>query len=252
MLIALALTVSCSTSTTYNPSVYEYNYDTELIAKKAIKKVILAPVNLGAPPPSHLRKGERKVRAMVKNYLISNGYEVLPDYQFVNAWKQASRTYGNVYDPTTGKIDINAWRGAMVTTGKILREQTDADAVIFADLFEHDTQHSYSMKHYARWYGVTRKPSLQGAGNGVPADFNWGQQIKAASLMVTIYDVNLTQVFSSRGGIDTLHAIDIKRSNPAFVRRKKLLKSENHIEEGIELAFHPFITMESYPGKKED
>ena len=73
LLIALALIVSCSTSSSYNPTVFEYNYNTELIAEKPIKKVILAPVNLGAPPPSHLRKGERKIKAMVKNYLTSNG-----------------------------------------------------------------------------------------------------------------------------------------------------------------------------------
>ncbi len=249
--LILSTITSCSSSGGYNPTVFDYGYDQERIASKPIKKVILAPVSMGAPAPSYLQKRERKVKAMVKNYLESNGYQILPNYHFENAWKQASRTYGNVYDPSTGKIDVNAWRGAMITTGEILREQTEADAIIFADLFEHDVQHSNSMKHYARWYGVTRKPALQGAGSGVPIDFDWSQRIKAASLMVTIYDISLTRVFSSRGGIDTLYAVDLKRSNPAFVRRKSLLKSEDHIEEGIELAFHPFITMKKYPGKKE-
>ena len=250
-LIVSILLASCSGTASYNPTVFEYNLDEAKIAEQPIKKVILAPVNLGAPPPSLLRKKEFKVKAMVKDYIESAGYQVLPNYHFENAWKQASRTYGNVYDPSTGKIDINAWRGAMVTTGEILRKQTDADAIIFADLFEHDVQHSYSMQHYARWYGVTRKPSLKGAGDGVPVGFEWGQDIKAASLMVTIYDINLTRIFSSRGGIDTLHELDIKRSNPAFVRKKKILKNQDHIEEGIQLAFHPFIVMKKYPGKRD-
>jgi hypothetical protein len=247
-LIVSTSIISCSSTATYNPTVFPYEYQP---TDKPIKKVILAPVSLGAPPPSHLSNSNSKIKARIKDYLESNGYEILPSYPFENAWKQASRTYGNVYDPSTGKIDINAWRGAMITTGEKLREQTDADAIIFADVFEHEVQHDFSMNHYARWYGITRKPSLQGSGTGVPLDFNWGQQIKAASLMVTIYDLNLTRIFNSRGGIDTLESVDLKRATPAFVRSKKLLKNDDHIEEGIELAFHPFIVMQQYPGEQK-
>jgi hypothetical protein len=251
LFIVFTLIVSCSSTPSYNVTVFPYEYNEALIAKKPIKKIILAPVSLGVPVRAHLRKGERKTKAMIKDYLKSHGYEILPSYHFENAWKQASRSYGNVYDPSTGKININAWRAAMVTTGEKLREQTNADAIIFADVFEHNIQHSFSMKHYARWYGVTRKPSLQGTGNGVPLDFNWGQEIKAASLMVTIYDMNLNRIFSSRGGIDTLEAVNLKGSSPSFSRRKKVLQTDDHIEEGIELAFHPFIMMKKYPGEKK-
>lgn len=250
LLITSSVIVSCSSTGSYNPTVHQYEIDDAKITEKPIKKIVLAPVSLGAPVGSHLRKASRKTKAMVKDYLESHGYEILPDYHFENAWKQASRSYGNVYDPSTGKIDVRAWRAAMITTGEKLREQTDADAIIFADLFEHEVQHGYNQKHYARWYGVTRKPALKGSG-GVPLDFNWGQNIKAASIMVTIYDINLNRIFASRGGIDTLEAVDLKRSNPAFIRRKKLLKSDNHIEEGIEIAFHPFIVMKDYPGNKD-
>ena len=252
--VVLAATINltaCGTTANYNPTVHQFQIDQAKIDEKPIKKIVLAPVSLGAPVGSHLRKADRKTRAMVKDYLESHGYQILPNYHFENAWKQASRTYGNVYDPSTGKIDSNAWRAAMITTGKKLREQTDADAIVFADLFEHQVQHSHSMKHYARWYGVTRKPALKGTG-GVPLDFNWSQHIKGTSIRVTIYDINLNPIFASRGGIDTLEEVDLKRSNPAFVRRKKLLKSDDHIEEGIEIAFHPFIVMKNYPGKKDE
>ena len=249
--LIIILSTACSSNGGYNPTVFAYEYDQPQTANKRYKKVILAPVSLGAPPPSYLEKGQRKVRGMVRDYLKSNGYEILPNYHFENAWKTASRTYGDVYDPTTGKIDMNAWRGAMVTTGEIIRKQTDADAIVFADVFEHDIQHSPSMQHYARWYGVTRKPALRGSGTSVPIDFNWTQQIKAASLLITIYDSDLKRVFTSRGGMDTLYEVDTKSSSPSFVRRKKMLKSDGNIEEGIELAFHPFITMDDYPGKEE-
>lgn len=250
LLVALSLIVSCGTTVGggYNPTVHPFEFNEESVAANPIKKVILVPFSIGAPPPSHLRKVERRVKARVKDYLESNGFEIMPSYHFENAWKQAARTYGNVYDPSTGKVDVEAWKGAMITTGEVLRKQTDADAIIFADLFEHNIQHSNSMQHYARWYGVTRKPAYQGAGDGVPVGFDWTQEIKAASLMITIYDTNLSRIFSSRGGIDTLYAVDLKHATPSFVRRRKLLSNTDHVEEGIQLAFHPFITMERYPG----
>jgi hypothetical protein len=228
--------------------VFDYQYEDQLVNETPIKKIVLATESLGAPPPSYLRTAQRHTRHMAKEYLEDHGYVVLPSYHFDNAWKQALRSYGNPYDPTTGKIDSNAWRAAMITTATSVRDNTDADAIVFVDVFEHEVSHAYGMKHYARFYGVNRKPSLKGPGTGVPMSFDWYQPIKAASVMVTIYDVNLNRIFASRGGIDTLYAVDIKSSNPKFVRKKKLIDSENHIEEGLELAFHPFIPMSKYPG----
>lgn len=249
LLATLSLLVSCGvTSSIYNPTVYEYGYNVEAVKASPVRKIVLAPISLSAPPPSYLRKGDRKIKAMVKDYLTSNGYQVLPSYHFENAWKQAARTYGNVYDPNSGKVDVNAWKGAMITAGEILREQTDADAIVFADVFEHKVQHSASMQHYARWYGVTRKPAFKGRNDGIPVGFEWTKEIAAASVLITIYDVNLNRIFSSRGGIDTLYAVSLKSANPTYVRRKKLLDNNDHIEEGIELAFHPFIPMAKYPG----
>lgn len=251
IIILTLFVVSCSSTRTYNPTVFSYHIDQETLQKKPIKKVVLAPVNMGTPPPSYLLKGQRKVKAAVKNYLRSNGYEILPNHVFDNAWKQASRSYGNVYDPSTGKIDGDAWRAAMIITGEKLRKETDADAIVFADVFVHEVSHSAGLSHHARWYGVTRKPSTIGAGQGVPLDFNWGQAVKAASLKVTIFNTDLQRVFHSIGGIDSLQSISLKRSPPSFERRKKLLTSSNHIQEGIELAFHPFIEMKNYTGKNQ-
>lgn len=251
LLIASSLIVSCATQSVYNDTVFPFDYNEDLAARKPIKNVIVAPVSLGVPAPSYLEFKQRVIRQMVADYLRDNGYNVLPDYQFENAWLQASRTYGDVYDPTTGRIDANAWRAAMVTVGQQLREQTQADAIVFADLFTHDVQHSSGFSHYARFYGVARKPVIKGGATTLPAEFNWSETVKAASLMVTIYNVDLERVFTSRGGIDTLDEIDSRRATPSFVRRKNFLKSEAFAEEGIALAFHPFIPMDNYPGVQE-
>lgn len=250
LLVLCLLTISCASAPSGdNPTSYDYFIDEAVINKKPIKKVILAPQQLGAPVLSHLRVGEKRVKAEVARYLKSNGFELMPDYHFKNAWNQAKRTYGDPYDPSTGRIDQETWRRVMITTGKTLRDQTDVDAIVFADVIEHTAQHGPTNKHYARWLGVTRKPNLVGSGNSIPADFDWSQEVKVASLKVTIYDHNLVNIFTSFAGIDVTQGIDMRSSTPSFIRRKKLLNSDNFIENSIEIGFHPFIVMDGYPGK---
>lgn len=245
-LLALLSLGACSAVQDYNPTAYDYAINNEELAKNPPKKIILATTSLGSPTRAYLSKGEYKVKAMVADYLEDNGFTLLPDYHFENAWKQAVRNYGEYFDPTTGRIDIETWKQVMVSTAAQLRDSTDADAVVFADVVELDVQHSPGINHYARWDGVARKPRATGSG-GVPVTFDWSQTIKAASLQVTIYNMKLMRLFASRGGIETLQEINLRSADPNFQRRKKLFKNDSFIEEGIELAFHPFITMKDYP-----
>ena len=106
--VLLFLTVSCSSTSSYNESAFKYEYNEQLVAEKPIKKIVLATENLGAPAPSYLRAGQRRTRHMAREYLEDNGYVIVPDYHFDNAWKQSLRTYGSAYDPTTGKIDTDS------------------------------------------------------------------------------------------------------------------------------------------------
>ena len=119
---------------------------------------------------------------------------------------------------------------------------------MFTDLLEQEATFA-GMQHIARWHGVSRKPTLQGPGDGVSADFNWNAPVKVASLWVSVYNMDLQRVFTSIGGLDTTQAINTRSSSGAFVRRRSMLENESHIREGIELAFHPFIVMEAWPGQ---
>ncbi len=249
--VVAVVATACST-VSYNPTVYQYHIDNEALAQRPVKKLVLASVNVsGEPTRSMLRDGTVKIDAMVSDYLTDHGYQLAPAYLFENAWKQALYTYGDFYDPTTGKVDRRVWLAVMSTTLGLLKQSADIDAVIFTDVIEHEVQHSAGMNHYARWYGVTRKPALQGAGSGVPTDFNWTQPIKAASLVVTLYDLEGKPLFSSRGGLDTLYGVNMRNPDSGFIRRKQLLKSESNLKEGIQLALHPLIPMKRYPGKQE-
>ncbi|WP_417765431.1 hypothetical protein [Spongiibacter tropicus] len=244
----MAVITSACSSVSYNPTVYDYFIAKESLAKKPIKKIIIASVNVsGEPTRSMLRDSEGKIDGMVQDYLTANGYQIVPQHIFNNAWQQALLNFGDFYDPTTGKVDQVGWQNVMGATFKSLQEHKEIDAVLFTDLMVHDIQHSAGMKHYARWYGVTREPATEGATASVPSDFNWTQIIKGASLAVTIYSSEGQPLFSSRGGLDTLHAINSRKSQRSFVRRTKILSNSRNIEEGIELGFHPLIPMKRYP-----
>ena len=248
MTALMAVITSACSSVSYNPTVYDYFIAKESLAKKPIKKIIIASVNVsGEPTRSMLRDSEGKIDGMVQDYLTANGYQIVPQHIFNNAWQQALLNFGDFYDPTTGKVDQVGWQNVMGATFKSLQEHKEIDAVLFTDLMVHDIQHSAGMKHYARWYGVTREPATEGATASVPSDFNWTQIIKGASLAVTIYSSEGQPLFSSRGGLDTLHAINSRKSQRSFVRRTKILSNSRNIEEGIELGFHPLIPMKRYP-----
>ncbi|MCP4840116.1 MAG: hypothetical protein GY887_00140 [Halieaceae bacterium] len=126
---------------------------------------------------------------------------------------------------------------------------TDLDAFVFTDVVEFDVSFSGGLKHLARWDGVTRTPTMQGPGDGVSADFDWNMLATVASLQVAIYDMELEPVFTGRGGLDATEAIDSRSSKGRYIRRRNILENERHVQEGIELAFHPFIPFEDWPGK---
>lgn len=246
LLLMTTLLPGCG-STEYNETVYPYQFNKELFDKEKPKRLILATVNFaGTPTKSTLENAARRIDADIKAYLQSAGYEIVDDYIFDNAWNQAQRSHESIYDPTTGRVNVDTWRTVIIETAAQLKKDR-IDAVVFTDVIEELVQHDRTSNHYARWNGVTRKPATQGTGDGVPVDFNWSERIKAATLVVNIYSINLKGMFNSQAGIDTLQAVDLKLSNPGWVRRKKILDDDDHIEEAIKLAFHPLIPISNYP-----
>lgn len=247
----IATLIGACTSQDVNPTTAPYQIDRAVLAKKPIKKVIIATANVsGEPTRYHLQKPAVRIDSKIKQYLEAHGYQVAPSYQFENAYNQAVRTYGNLYDPTSGRVDPATWRAVMVTTMKAL-QGTDVDAVVFTDVIERDVSHNIGMDHMAQWDGVSRKPGFSTASASLSEGFDWNRQLKAASLVVTIYTVDLEGVFAGRGGLETLQVLDTKASPPTYVRRKKILDNNTNVDEGIEIALHPFIPMKNYPGKEE-
>ncbi len=122
LLVTVAVFAAGCSSARYNPTAYDYYIDQEALAAKPIKKVVLASVNVsGEPTRSMLRDSVAKIDAEVTDYLQKNGYVIAPAHLFNNAWQQALLTFGDFYDPTSGRVDQQGWQQVMAATMSALR-----------------------------------------------------------------------------------------------------------------------------------
>jgi len=250
-LLALCmLLVACSSTPTYNPTTFPFQLDQARLDAHPIKTVVIAHVNLGVQSRNYLDKEAPRIDSQVASYLKENGFKVLPQRDFEQHWNAAVRAFGNPVDPTSGKLNRKTFALIMTRVRDEMAKSTKLDAFIFTDLVELEASFSEGLKHAARWDGVTRTPSLQGPGDGVSTEFDWNILAAVVSLQVSIYDMDLEPVFSSRGGIEATDAIDSRSSTGRYVRRRNILENETYITEGIRLAFHPFIAIEDWPGKR--
>lgn len=249
-LAATALALGCASASgpTFNVTTVLSDYNEALFAESNVETIVIASVNLGPPSRNYLDREAPRVDAMVADYLRDNGYKVLPQREFSQRWNNAVLVYGDPVDPTTGRSNMKTFIQIMQTVRDQMREQTDVDAFVFTDLIERDVVFDTGINRVARFDGVTRKPQLQGAGNGVSTDFNWAEPVAAASIQITFYNMDLDKLYAGRGGIDLTQAIDT-RTGSGWIRRREILGNENFIEEGIELALHPLIIMEDWPGE---
>jgi len=249
LFVLTALLVACSSTPTYNPTTYPYEIDQARLDAHPVKTVVIAHVNLGTPSRNYLEKEAPRIDARVAAYLKENGFTVLPQRQFEQHWNTAVRAFGDPVDPTSGKVNSKTFSQIMHQVRDELAQSTDLDAFIFTNLLEFEVSFSGGLKHLARWDGVTRTPSLQGPGSGVSTEFDWNMLAAVASLQVTIYDMELQPLFVGRGGLEATDAIDSRSSKGRYIRRRSILENDTHVQEGIQLALHPFIEFEDWPGR---
>jgi len=245
--VSLSACGSATVGGGYNATTPANIFEPTLFEQLDNKKVVIASVNLGGPSRNYLTKREAFVDARVQEYLEDAGYEVRPQREFAQRWNNAILIYGDPIDPTTGRVNQKSFIQIVQAVRDQLREQTDIGSIVFTDIIEKDVYYEQGLNRVTRFDGVTRKPAVQGAGSGVTAEFDWSRPVAAATLRVAWFNMNLERLFSGEGGMDVTDAVDT-RSGTAFVRRRDVLENENHIDEGIAIAFHPVIPMKNWPG----
>ena len=80
-----ALLLACSSTPTYNPTVFPFEIDQARVDQDDIKTVVIAHVNLGLPSRNYLEKEAPRIDAAVSAYLKENGFKVLPQREFAQA-----------------------------------------------------------------------------------------------------------------------------------------------------------------------
>jgi hypothetical protein len=245
--LVLAVT-ACATGTTYNPTVFPYEIESEQLAASPVRTVVIPHVNLGSPSRNYLDEAAPRVDARLSSYLKDKGYKVLPQREFRQYWNAAVRAFGDPVDPTTGRVNMKTFSQIMQSVRDRFRESGELDAFVFTDLVELNVPFNGGLKHIGRWDGVSRRPSLQGPGTGVSSDFDWSMAAAVASIQVTVFDMELKRLFVSRGGLDATEAIDARSSSGRYIRRRNILENDSYIDEGVALALHPLVEMKNYPG----
>lgn len=247
-LAGVVLLAACSGTPTYNATTFPYQINQAELDANPIKTVVIAHVNLGTHSRNYLDKEAPRIDARVAQYLKDNGFKVLPQREFEQHWNTAVRAYGNPVDPTSGKLNQKTFALIMHSVRDEMQASSNLDAFIFTDLVELEVAFNGGLKHVARWDGVTRTPTMQGPGDGVSTEFDWNMLAAVVSLQVSIYNMALEPVFSSRGGIDATDAIDSRSSSGRYIRRRNIMDNESNVDEGIALAFYPFVPNEDWPG----
>jgi hypothetical protein len=215
-------------------------YDPRLADKAQFGRLLIAHVNLGKPSRSYLAEHEEKIDALVVERLRQAGYEIEPTSEFEQAWREGVRKWGEPYNPTTGRLNVQALQYVLAEAVTWLAANTQAKAVVFTNLEEQQVYFNPSGNHMAYFMGVGRKPATRG-GEGISGDFNWVQGVDAVSINIKVLDLKLQQLFSGAGGIEVTETLDLKGSTPRWMRSKKILDSDSFIEEGINLALDPWI-----------
>ena len=248
LLLTAGLAAACASGPTYNPTVFPFEIDGERLAATPIRTVVIPHVNLGTPSRNYLDEAAPRIDARLTAYLRENGIEVLPQRDLQQYWNTAVRAFGDPVDPTTGRVNMRTFSQIMQSVRDRYGEDGQLDGFLFTDIVELEAPFNGGMKHIARWDGVARRPSLQGPGTGVSADFDWNSPASVVSLQATLFNTELERVFVSRGGLDATDAIDSRSSSGRWVRRRQILENTANVDEGIALALHPFIEMAKYPG----
>jgi hypothetical protein len=231
----------------YNATTPNNVFEPAIYDQMDSRVVVIANVNLGVPSRNYLAKREPLIDSRVIEYIEGAGYEVRPQREFSQRWNNAVLIYGDPVDPTTGRVNQKSFIQIVQAVRDQLRQQTDIGSIIFTDIVEKDVYYEQGLNRVTRFDGVTRKPAIQGAGSGVTADFDWSRAVSAATIRVAWFNMDLERLFSGEGGMEVTDAVDT-RSGTAFIRRRDVLENENHIDEGIAIAFHPVIPMKNWPG----
>lgn len=199
------------------------------------------PLNLAIEPPSDVSPVLDDMFGAIAGYIRSRG-NTIETYSRREATAQWEASIAEVQQSKALKKNFDSAMRVFVTQ---LAKAHSFDAVIAPSLVYRKTK---VRERSVKWDGVFRKMKIinlsdeakkKGLARSMSID------IVGVSLHVMVMDPSGNVIFQNYGGLDLAHDVDMTNAEftmaPKLAVRKDLLKDGEHLDEGIALAFDPFL-----------
>jgi hypothetical protein len=210
------------------------------------QKVFIAPLNLIEGTKKELVGKERCIDSLIKDYLTGNGKTCTKNNAlFLSTWKAYLSAEDGIYDKNSGIPKVASIEKLLSSSVLSFCKTEGIDAVIFPSIVQ---RNAYLSGQFSYWDGVRRELIVESPFQS-PQEYTWSGDVKALSMKIVIYKKEGTQYFKSFGGIDLITKIGYEGIQPRAISIERPFQNIDHIQESLNIAFHPYIDFGNYPKK---
>jgi hypothetical protein len=188
--------------------------------KEKVKKVALVPVyfswEVNDPGGAKAR-----IEALVTGKLEHAGFSVLPSTIYDGLWRPMVVDMGGIYDRMTGRRDAAKAKLVREHTLRELRRRDGCDAVLYLSVVDVIAAMGDGR---ATWDGVFEIFESRG----------FHGKVRALSLAVTLTDTDGVELYSQRGGLQTVERLD-RWGRSGYLSKAVLLIEDNLLVRAVDL-----------------
>jgi hypothetical protein len=207
---------------------------------RAVGDVLLLPSNIVVPVPPGLEGATPIVDEEIRSYLDSHGKRVqaLTSEEAQAEWLASARAL----KAEVGEAKMS-FEGAAATLARRMHTERRFDALVVPWI---SLRPARVRGVSVSWDGVTRTLRvLNPQGRGLQVLKNLDTQATAPSLELAVFSPDGRKLFEGVGGLDLLHALVIEgeptRIDAELLPRSQIFAERSSLEEGIAVAFDPFL-----------
>ena len=240
MVAFLLLLTGCAN----NLGKYEYFMAEGMQNGDAIKKLVIVPMNMDAPPPEYMVEGVESLEQQMRDELEQTGRIIERP-----ALKDVSKLRNKITQEKMAEhsVDPSKFTKAILLEirqdiARRLSAQYGADAVVFSTVV---LRKGKSFGRTAFWDGVSRKQILEISGKYSQIFFRMSGACTGTSLWLDIYDSNGKKIFENYGGLELVHRYEVIDMMYRAIKRTDFFEDEMLLKDGISVALNPFIIIKS-------
>lgn len=247
LVVFYLITTGCATINKVDYPSYQFNekaYE-QFSQNKSVYVVPIEQLSARIPP---LQKTYEVVQSEIESYMKKNGVNVLPSEKCESTFNANMSKVGGFFNQQTGKMDPKLLSSCINNTIADLKKDSEFSAIVipFLVVSPLNLQKPYTS---GKWEGVNRRVKI----NTSPG--RTFSPVTTMSIRLIVVSSDSELIFKSTGGIDFIQKVIEKGSlgdrRIALVLKEPKEFSIADIHEGIEIAFHPFISCQRIGDAKE-